>query len=96
VNSKEEKIDANQHGVNIGLKILNQISKRLVDQNDKKDGRKIIEEWTYPPRFAIGSQFQSQKEAYPHCVAEDQRSPKGKFISEEKNQNEKTDEKEQG
>jgi hypothetical protein len=42
-------INPDQRGIDIRMKMLDQISEGFIDQNDKKKGRKIVEEGPGPP-----------------------------------------------
>jgi hypothetical protein len=44
MDSEEEKIDLDQRGVDIGTEVLDQIPEKLIAQDDKQDGRKLIKE----------------------------------------------------
>jgi hypothetical protein len=49
MNSKQQIINPDQKWIDIWMEMLDQISEGFVDQNDKKKGRKIIEEGPCPP-----------------------------------------------
>jgi len=49
VDPENKEINLHQAGVDIRLKILYQFAERLIDENDKKEGRKLIEICTHPP-----------------------------------------------
>jgi hypothetical protein len=48
VDSENGKIDFDQPGVDIRLEILDQIPERLIDDDDKQDGREMMEEGSDP------------------------------------------------
>jgi hypothetical protein len=58
MDAKEEEIDADQLGINVGMEILAQITEGLVDEDKIKDGGKIINKLTCPaPHLSVGAPF---------------------------------------
>jgi len=49
MNPENKEINLDQPGVDIRLKILDQIAEGLIDEYDKKDGRKMIEKCAHSP-----------------------------------------------
>jgi len=56
MNPKQRKIDLNQGPVNIGMEIMDQIPERLIDKDDKKNGRKGVDKIPNPsdPLLIVG------------------------------------------
>jgi hypothetical protein len=76
VNSKQEIINSDQEWVDVKLEMLNHVSEGRVDENDEKDGRKMMQENSrLSHHFAIINQFYDKEEAYRGYVTKNQRLP---------------------
>ena len=79
------------------MEILAQITEGLVDENNIKDGGKIINKPPYPaPHLSVGAPFQGQEEARTQGITAEQRPPEGNLVPKEENQQAQPDEKDQG
>ena len=68
MNAKEEEIEADQLGIDVGAEILAQIPEGLVDEDNIKDGGKIINKPAHPaPHLSVGALFQDQEDAMPRA-----------------------------
>jgi hypothetical protein len=86
MDAKEEKIDADQLGINVGTEILAQITEGLVDEDKVKDGGKIVNKPAGPaPHLAVGAPFQDQEDACPQGITPEQRSPERNLLPKKKN-----------
>jgi len=97
MDAKEEEIDADQLGIDVGAEILAQITEGLVDEDNIKDGGKIINKPADPaPHLSVGAPFQDQEDACPQGITPEQRSPERNLVPKKENYKEQPDEKEQG
>jgi len=97
MDAKEEEIDADQLGIDVGTEILAQITEGLVDEDKVKDGGKIINEPAYPAHhLSVGAPFQDQEGPYPQGITPEQRPPEWDLVPKAENQQDQPEEKEQG
>jgi len=86
MDAKEEEIDADQLGIDVGMEILAQITEGLVDEDNIKDGGKIINKLTYPAQhLSVRAPFQDQEDAYTQGIKRDQRPPEWNLVPKEEN-----------
>jgi hypothetical protein len=79
------------------VEIMDQITEGLVDEDNVKDGGKIINKLTYPaPHLSVGAPFQDQEDACTQGITPEQRPPEWNLVPKEENQQDQPDEKEKG
>jgi hypothetical protein len=84
--AKEPEIDADQLGINVGAEILAQITEGLVDEDNIKDGGKIINKPADPaPHLSVGTPFQDQEDACPQGITPEQRSTERNLVPKKEN-----------
>jgi hypothetical protein len=97
MDAKEEEIDADQLGIDVGTEILAQITEGLVDEDKVKDGGKIINKPPYPaPHPSVGAPFQNQEDDGTQGITPEQRPPEWNVVPKAENYHDQPDEKEQG
>jgi hypothetical protein len=86
MDAKEEEIDADQLGIDVGMEILAQVTEGLVDEDNVKEGGKIINKLTYPAQhLSVGAPFQDQEDAGTQGITPEQRPPEWNSVPKEEN-----------
>jgi hypothetical protein len=86
MDAKEEEIDADQLGIDVGMEILGQITEGLVDEDNVKDGGKIINKPADPaPHLSVGAPFQDQEDDRTQGVTPEQRPPERNLVPKKEN-----------
>jgi len=76
---------------------MDQITEGLVDEDNVKDGGKIINKLTYPaPHLSVGAPFQDQEDACTQGITPEQRPPEWNLVPKEEDQQDQPEEKEKG
>jgi len=97
MDAEQKEINPNQPGIDIRVEILNEISEGFVDQNNKKDGRKIIKEASDPSQARpLRGQLEGEEKAYPQAITKDQGTPEWNMALENEHQKDQTDQKKKG
>jgi len=79
------------------VEIMGQITEGLVDEDNEKDGGKIINKPAYPaPHLSVGAPFQDQEDACTQGIKREQRPPEWNLVPKEEDQQDQPDEKEKG
>ena len=87
MNPEEKQVDPDQAGVNILPQVLDQVSQGFVNENDKEDGRKVVEE---RPEMSCPSlsrdQLESKEQTDPDRVPKQKGTPEGNLVSKQEDQ----------
>jgi hypothetical protein len=87
MNPEEKQVDPDQAGVNILLQVLNEVSQGFVNENDKEDRRKIVEERSdMPCSSLLRGQLENKEKTHPDGVPEQKGAPEGNLVSKQEDE----------
>jgi hypothetical protein len=86
MDAKEEEIDSDQLGIDVGMEILGQVTKGLVNDENVNGRGKIMNKITYPAHhLSVGAPFQDQEDACTQGITPEQRPPEWNVVPKEEN-----------